>query len=604
MSIKFIQLPPCKIVAFLSNNSTSFDVAGFLYNDGTTKVAITDIGDICYATLEPSTERAELISFTIDSVTAVGVATLTVIRGLSQSSPYGTGGATFTHQAGSNLVISNNPALFNKLAAKANDETITGDWKVPTPVTITSIVNKAYSDTKVSKTGAEIIAGVKTFSSIPIIPVTTPTLATQAISKSYLDAVVVKKTGAQTIAGIKTFSSSPVVPDAVNPNQPYTKGQHDADAVAASTTASPTVRGTLKIDTTANIPSDPVALTATTNRVGALVGGGNIGTPSTSNKFVTEEYIANAGILKFGGNGSDSALAVASGTTTIDLGGAQFFEKNYTTIAITGTGKLNFTNPHANGTIIVFKVNGNVTLTSSQVPMIDITNTGATGGASVNSSSSNTVVGLVGLLGKTYGFLETNFGNGGQGSGTGGTAGGVGTFGFTAGISTLINIFAKYPKLFLGAGAGSGAVSASNIGTGSLNSGKGGRGGGAFILECGGALDFQTTGGISVSGEVGGNGVVTGSVNDGSAAGGGGGGGGYCMLLYKTLTNGSGTITSAGGVGGNQDITAASNVAGGGGGGGSILAGNAGTNSSSNGAKVGGNGAIGVSLIAQNTEFS
>ena len=94
MSIKFIQLPPALLTAILNDSDTSFDVAGFLLNDGITPVDPTDIGDICYATLEPRTERAELISFTIDSVTAAGVATLTAVRGLSQISPYGTGGAT------------------------------------------------------------------------------------------------------------------------------------------------------------------------------------------------------------------------------------------------------------------------------------------------------------------------------------------------------------------------------------------------------------------------------------------------------------------------------------------------------------------------------
>lgn len=291
MSIKFIQLPPAPIVAFLNSSDVSFDVAGFLLNDGTTAVATTDIGDICYATIEPRTERAELISFTIDSVTAAGVATITAVRGLSQISPYGTGGATFEHQAGSNLVISNNPGLFNKLTAKANDEAITGDWTVPTPANPNSIPNKTYVDTKVSKTGAETIAEVKTFTSSPIVPDATADdeAASKGQTETYADTKV-SKTGAEAITGIKTFSLSPVIPDATEANQPFTKGQHDADAAASSAVASPTVRGTAKIDVAADTPSDPEALTATADRVAAILGGGDFGTPSATNKFITEDF--------------------------------------------------------------------------------------------------------------------------------------------------------------------------------------------------------------------------------------------------------------------------------------------------------------------------
>ena len=151
MSIKFIQLQALPLEAFLNSSDTSFDVAGFLYNDRITKVAPADIGDICYATLEPRTEREELISFTIDSVTSAGVATITAVRGLSQKSPYAGGGATFDHQAGSNLVISNNPGLFNKLAAKANDEVITGAYEFPAPTKDASPVTKQYLENEIAR---------------------------------------------------------------------------------------------------------------------------------------------------------------------------------------------------------------------------------------------------------------------------------------------------------------------------------------------------------------------------------------------------------------------------------------------------------------------
>ena len=244
MSIKFIQLPPCPLEAFLNDSDTSFDVAGFIYNDRTTPVAIADIGDICYATIEPRTDRAELISFTIDSVTAGGVATITAVRGLSQKSPYGTGGAAFEHQGGVNLVISNNPGLFNKLAAKANNEAITGNWTVPTPASPTSIVNKTYADT--------------------------------------LDGETVKKTGDQTIAGIKTFTSSPVIPAPVDPLQAVTKKYVDDLGGVGAPNASETTKGIVEIATDAEMASG--AVLGTTGA--ALV-------PSPSQ--INQSYTATAG---------------------------------------------------------------------------------------------------------------------------------------------------------------------------------------------------------------------------------------------------------------------------------------------------------------------
>jgi hypothetical protein len=310
--IKFIQLLPCSLEAFLNSSDTSFDAAGFIYNDGVTIVDPADIGDVCYATIEPRTERAELISFTIDSVTSEGVATLTVVRGLSQSSPYGTGGATFEHQAGSNLVISNNPGLLNHFAAKDNDEEITGDWTAPTPATPTSIVNKDYADTKVDRTSDESIGGVKTFTEAIVIedavaPDEATSLGQVETYVEDLDDENVKLTGNQTIDGEKTFSTSPKVPDATAADEPYTKGQHDADAEASSAVASPTVRGSAKLNEAADDPLDPVVVAATTARLAALAGNG--GTPDASNTYVTEEGLD---LL-------ETSINIASGSTTKDI---------------------------------------------------------------------------------------------------------------------------------------------------------------------------------------------------------------------------------------------------------------------------------------------
>lgn len=98
----------------------------------------------------------------------------------------------------------------------------------------------ALDSTVVHNTGAETVAGVKTFSASPIVPdvtagdssgnvantkfVTTADTNLQnqitslqtSVNQKANDSAVVKLTGSQTIAGTKTFSSSPVIPTATS----------------------------------------------------------------------------------------------------------------------------------------------------------------------------------------------------------------------------------------------------------------------------------------------------------------------------------------------------------------------------------------------------
>ena len=47
----------------------------------------------------------------------------------------------------------------------------------------------------VKTTGTQTVAGVKTFSSIPVLPASDPTAANEAVRKSYADALVTETTG-------------------------------------------------------------------------------------------------------------------------------------------------------------------------------------------------------------------------------------------------------------------------------------------------------------------------------------------------------------------------------------------------------------------------
>ena len=285
----------------------------------------------------------------------------------------------------------------------------------------------------------------------------------------------------------------------------------------------------------------------------------NISSPVAGQSLVYNgsKWVNGSGV-KFGGTGADGALSITSGTTTINCANAAIVIKNYTSISITGSAKLAFSNPGTNGTIIILKSQGAVTITSSTVPAIDVTLMGA----------------AQGTAGETNQFKSVGAG-GNAGTNTGGVAGAA-PFNFTP-------IFISGKSILLGVGGGAGGggtgtqgsggggasvVANGTAGTGT-NSGSGtgasgAIGGGCLYIECGGALNITST--LTAAGTNGSNATPPGN-------GGGGSGGGTIVILYNSLTANSGTYTVTGGTGGT-------------------------------GQQSGGNGGAGYSLVALNTEFA
>lgn len=290
--------------------------------------------------------------------------------------------------------------------------------------------------------------------------------------------------------------------------------------------------------------------------------------------------------VKFGGNGSDGALSISSGTTTINLNGSALVIRNYTSISITGTGVLAFSNSHPNGTTVILRSQGNVTLTSSSAPMI-------------NASTNGSIVGNNAIFGS---FFINTCGAGGSGALYSTPAPGAsgGSMVLSPGNVALNQQLLKYPYLFIGSAGGGGG----SAGGGTHSGGNGGNGGGCLIIECGGAWNFTTANGISVAGSNGGNGVGLGSPNSGSGSGGGGGGGGCFIAFYNSLIANSGTVNCAGGNGGSGQFGGSGNYesSGGGGGAGAQSGGSSGTQNGG-GAQGGQNGGAGYSLVSLNTEF-
>lgn len=282
------------------------------------------------------------------------------------------------------------------------------------------------------------------------------------------------------------------------------------------------------------------------------------------------------------GDGSDGAL---SGTTSINLGGSAFVVKQYTSVTIASTDTLTFTNSHANGTYIIFLVQGDGTVTSSATRAIDLRLLGPIGGVAVSGTSNTN--GNDGTQGKCGMFLTDS---GKKGNATGALAGNGGALPTFQGVPSDSVYLWDDPFAWVGAGGGSGAVSGNGTGT-SATSGKGGKAAGSFKMLCGGGLNF--TGTIDATGEVGGNAVIVTSPPD--AAGGGGGAGGRVRLIAKYIIASSGTINVNGGAGGTGDGTWGNQYGGGGGGNGRA----AGTNGGSGVPGNGGAGADGDYIIAK-----
>jgi hypothetical protein len=337
----------------------------------------------------------------------------------------------------------------------------------------TLIAGKVSDSLVVHNTGNEAIAGIKTFSSIPLLPNSDPVNANDAVRKSYVDSKS-PKFGGTGVDGALDL--------------------HDLTATGTITSTGASVLGTGTLFTTELAVGDRIIVGAVVKTVATI----------TDNTHLTVSVAYSPDVV--------TQSFTRGKVTTIDLGGANIFIKNYSSISIIGNTSLMFSNPSANGTTVIFKSTGNVTVTSTIVPAIDLRLMG--------SALVTNAYGLNGIA--VAGANSSN------------AAGGNGAF-WNVGIN------GKMIKVGPGAGGGSA-------------SGAGGRGAGGLYIECAGYLNFTST--INAAG--------TAAVNTTNAASGGGGGGGAVVILYNSLTANTGTILADGGKGG--DVSKMNPIGGGGGG--------------------------------------
>lgn len=513
-----------------------------------------------YGTIEPQIpSKSEFISFTGITQNSDGSAQLTgVSRGLSRSiSTVGciaSSTLATRHGGQSAFILSDSPCHFSEYAVKRNDETISGSWTVPTPSAAGNPTPKSYVDALVNggtvSTDAVIVAGTagETISTGQIVfynKYTGKWNKADADLASTSRAVLIGVAQGAGTDGVP-FSGGVLIKGLDGKNTGGTAGTliYVSNTAGATSTSAGTLEKPIGfIKTSSGFYFDPSAFSTNVD---------------VSTGKLSSDYIATSTLgleNTFGGTGRDGALVLTSGTTTIDLAGAPMLVKNYTSISITGTGHLAFSNPHASGTPVILRSQGDVTLTCSPIPCIEVSGLGST-----STIGSDTVGAVATASPAVIGFLQTN--GGGAGSANFGRGGATST----ASTSVFLlgpRLFNKYP-LFVGAGGAGAAGSGGGIG------GSGGRGGGALVMEVGGALNFTAVGGLRAVGLNGGSGQCGDCTAD-AGQGGGGGGGGMVLVVYKALTANTGTIVATGGSGGLAGIFAGGSGGGYGGGGGSSL---------------------------------
>jgi hypothetical protein len=98
-------------------------------------ISMTDVGSKGFATIEPnSSDREEAITFTGITQNADGTATITGIKNQLGKAPYTeTSGLLKSHPGGVKFVLSNTAGFHDAMSSKKNDETIEGTWTFTNP---------------------------------------------------------------------------------------------------------------------------------------------------------------------------------------------------------------------------------------------------------------------------------------------------------------------------------------------------------------------------------------------------------------------------------------------------------------------------------------
>ena len=209
----------------------------------------------------------------------------------------------------------------------------------------------------------------------------------------------------------------------------YIQNYVDAAIVAGGVPATTSVLGLVKMSIAPASPTSPIAVGDNDTRVptqgenDATAGGGSFGTPSSSNKFITETYVTNVQKID---------TFTASGTWTKPIGAKSVRVFVVGAGGGGGGGSYNTTNPWGVGG--GGGQGGGLSELSFPASILGATETvtvgtGGTGGAGRAGSNGNGTDGTAGGDSSFGAWLVATGGAKGTGTGTGGTGAGIGNVG-------------------------------------------------------------------------------------------------------------------------------------------------------------------------------
>lgn len=552
---KYAQLQTFTLYGSGSNvGDTSLVISSFKTIDGT-DLTMTDFGTKGYGTIEPNVgTQEEQFSFTGVTQNANGTATLTGVSTVSFVSPYTeTSGLAKSHAGGVNMDISNTSGYYNTFANKYNDETINNIWTFPS--------TEADRPRGNADTDTAVLAAYVTFGQLG-----RTSFAGTVNASTVQKGIVQIATGAQLAAGTGTGSTGAVIVPAASSFTNTSSGAGDVNKVAVLGASGEIAQGFLNTDRTIGAIYSFTAARA------------QITTDASANNDAVRNSYLNS---KMFGNGSDGALSISSGTTTLNT--ASKYVYNYTSVSITGTGVL-ATGANLQNKTLVILCQGDLTITSSTVPCVDLRGMGGTNGtggahgvagaagtAGVAGATRMTQTASGGGGGDNVGSKGGGGGGGGAGWGNAGAAGNAPAAGTIAGgtgsssevYDSSMTIDRILAITHIGGGGAGGGGGANGAGTGT-DGANGGKGGGSIVFIVGGNINI--TGTLNASGANGSQATNGAGGGSDGGSGGGGGGGSICIFYGGSVTANTGTYTVSGGTGGAASSGAFPGGAGGNGG--------------------------------------
>lgn len=405
-----------------------------------------------------------------------------------------------------------------------------------------------------------------------------PVGATVLISWGTHDVVsFVDRYTAQAVGGVKTFSSSPIVPTPTTASQAATKGYVDGVAIAGAPDASTSTKGIGRVSVAPVSPTTPIFVGDNDGRVptqaenDALVGNNTAIAVGTGNKFITQTGLqASSETYAATSTGNDTYVATFSPALQAYTTG--MIARIKVDVANAGGATINI---NGLGAKTITRIDGSALTDGNMCPgMVAILVYDGTNFQLVNPvyyqvfvfTATGTWICPRGVTSVLVDIVAGGGGGGGQNNNTGAGGGGGGG----AGAINVVQSVTPYTEYTVTVGTGgAGGNTAPNAGAPGTNSSFAG------ITKTGGS------GGSAASGTTGGGG---GAAGDASAGNGGAGG-------SSAGAGSAGSAGTGGGSGGAGGAGTGGSWAGGGGGGASGV-GTSGAAGPVGGAGVSGNSAV------------